>query len=184
MKTLLFSGSLRTESLNRKLVAVAKGLLEKNGSEVTVADLRELQIPVYDGDIEAKGIPEGVQKLGNLIRGADSLVISSPEYNASIAGSLKNTIDWVSRLRPVPLEGKPVFLMGASPGGFGSIRALGATRAPFDTLSAFVYPQTFALPKAHEAFTPEGGLKDAGTEKRLKETLEKFTAFAAKFPTR
>lgn len=181
MKYLLFSGSLRTESLNRKLVAVAQGLLQNKGNEVQVADLRELAIPVYDGDIEAKGIPEGVKKLGGLIQGADALVISSPEYNASIAGSLKNTVDWVSRLRPIPLEGKPVFLMGASPGGFGSIRALTATRAPFDTLNAYAYPQTFALPKAHEAFTPEGKLKDGGLEKRLQESLAKFSEFAAKF---
>src|SRR4051812_23259552 len=123
MKYLLFSGSLRTGSLNKKLVAVAEKIISgKAENEVSIADIRSLSIPVYDGDIEAAGIPEGVKKLGSMIQAANAIVISSPEYNGSIAGSLKNTIDWISRLRPVPFEGKPVLLLGASPGGFGAIR--------------------------------------------------------------
>lgn len=181
MKFLLFSGSLRTGSLNKKLLAeIAKILKEIPGCEVQIADIKALSIPVYDGDIESEGMPTGVQKLGEMIKNADALITCSPEYNGSIAGPLKNTIDWISRLRPIPLEKMPVLLTGASPGGFGSIRALGQTRAPFEALGSFVYPQSFALPKAHEAFTPEGELVDPGTKKRLEALLVSYKEFAQK----
>jgi NAD(P)H-dependent FMN reductase len=117
MNLLLFAGSLRQESYNRKLLAVAQGLLAE--------------------------MPESVKSLGQMIQSADALVIASPEYNASISSPLKNAVDWVSRLRPIPLDKKPVLLMGTSPGAFGSIRGLGHTRAPFETLGSFIYPQPF-----------------------------------------
>jgi chromate reductase len=181
MKYLLFSGSLRTESLNKKLVAVADKIISGNKSnEISVADIRSLSIPVYDGDIETAGIPDGVRKLGSLIQAANAIVISSPEYNSSVAGPLKNMIDWVSRLKPMPFTAKPVLLLGASPGAFGAVRALGVTRAPLEALGSYVYPQTFALPKAHEAFTAEGALVDSGVQKRLEEILAKFAAYAEK----
>lgn len=123
MNLLLFAGSLRQESYNRKLLAVAQGLLaEMPGVTVNVADLKALAFPVYDGDIETAGMPESVKSLGQMIQSADALVIASPEYNASISSPLKNAVDWVSRLRPIPLDKKPVLLMGTSPGAFGSIR--------------------------------------------------------------
>jgi NAD(P)H-dependent FMN reductase len=182
MKILLFSGSLRTGSFNKKLVAVANGLLSQKAEIKTqVADLKSLAFPVYDGDIEAAGIPKSVTELGDLVAWADAIVISSPEYNASIAGSLKNTIDWVSRLRPNRFEGKPILLMGASPGYFGAIRALGVSKAPFETLGAYVFPQTFALPKAGEAFSPTGELVEEANQKKLGTLLDSFLAFAQKF---
>jgi NAD(P)H-dependent FMN reductase len=177
MKYVLFSGSFRTGSLNKKLISCASQILSPK-NEINLIDVRSLAIPVYDGDIEAQGIPVGVQKLGEAIRAANAIVISSPEYNGSIAGPLKNAIDWVSRLRPVPFEAKPILLLGASPGGFGAIRALGLTRAPFEAMGSFVYPQTFALPKANEAFDSTGALIDAGVQKRLTDLLVKFETFA------
>ena len=181
MNILLFSGSLRTGSYNKKLIGVAAAIFSENSQlKTTVVDLQKLSLPVYDGDIEAKGMPEGVTELGKLIMAADAIVISSPEYNGSMAGSLKNTIDWVSRLKPVPWEKKPILLMGASPGYFGAIRGLGFTRAPFDALGSFLYPQSFALPKAGEAFTAEGHLVDEGTKKKLSLLLESFHGFAKK----
>lgn len=182
MKFLLFAGSLRAGSLNKKLIAVAEKILAENpNNQVTVIDLKTLSMPVYDGDIEAAGIPEGVVRLGNLISEADALVLSSPEYNGSIAGSFKNTIDWVSRLRPVPFEKKPILLMSASPGYFGGIKSLTVDRAPFETLNAYLYPQSFPLTKAAEAFTPSGELVDEGTKKRLTTMISGFTEFAKKF---
>lgn len=181
MDFLLFSGSLRTDSFNKKLVKVANGLLLDSGNSNTkIVDLKTLNIPVYDGDIETAGIPDGVKSLAADIQKAKAIIISSPEYNGSIAGSLKNTIDWVSRIRPNPWEGKPVLLLGASPGYFGSIRALGVTRGPLETLGCFVYPQTFALPKAGEAFSPNGDLVDEGTKKRLASLLDSFSKFSNK----
>lgn len=182
MKILLFSGSLRKASLNKKLVAVAEKILSEDKALIaTVADLQALEIPVYDGDIEEKGIPEGVRRLGEMIAAADALVISSPEYNAAMAGSLKNAIDWVSRLKPMPLAEKPVMLMGASPGYFGTIRAQVISRAPFDTLGAFFYPQTFALPKAGDAFTASGDFADEGMKKKLTTQLQAYVSYAKKF---
>ncbi|WP_413613257.1 NADPH-dependent FMN reductase [Bdellovibrio sp. HCB-110] len=179
MNLLLFAGSLRTESFNRKLLAVAQGILtETPEHKVTVADLKTLALPVYDGDIEAAGMPESVKTLGQLIQSADALVISSPEYNASISSPLKNAIDWVSRLRPIPLEKKPVLLMGTSPGAFGSIRGLGHTRAPFETLGSFLYPQPFAVPKAAEAFLSSGDLAEPATKQKLKALLQNYVHFA------
>lgn len=179
MNFLLFAGSLRQESYNRKLLAVTQGLLSEMPSvNVNVADLKTLAFPVYDGDIETAGMPESVKALGQMIQSADALVIASPEYNGSISSPLKNAVDWVSRLRPIPLDKKPVLLMGTSPGAFGSIRGLGHTRAPFETLGSFIYPQPFAVPKAGEAFLPNGDLADAATKQKLKTVLQSYLQFA------
>lgn len=183
MKYLLFAGSLRTESLNKKLVTVASKLMAaKTGTEVNVVNIRDFNIPVYDGDIEEKnGIPDGVKAFAELIAKANALIISAPEYNGSIAGPLKNAIDWVSRVRPVPFEGKPILLLGATPGGFGAIRGLAATKVPLEALGSVIYPQTFGVPKAHEFFSKEGELTDAGTKTRLSGILDKFDIYAKRF---
>lgn len=184
MNFLLICGSLRTGSLNKKLLVEINTLLSEHSAYATeVVDLKKLSIPVYDGDIEAQGIPHGVIELGKMISHADGIIISSPEYNSSIAGPLKNTIDWVSRIRPNPWAGKAILLTGASPGAFGSIRGLSATRAPLDALSSYVYPQTFALPLAGDAFLPTGDLASEVTKKKLAGLLENFSEFAEKFKT-
>ncbi len=178
MKILLFSGSLRKDSLNKKLLnQIHEILKEDKNLDVQILDLQELNFPVYDGDIEALGIPESVSRMGLAISQADAIIISSPEYNGSIASPLKNAIDWVSRLRPVPWEKKNVLLTGASPGYFGTIRALGHTLAPFQALGSYVYPQNFALPKAGEAFGEDGKIKDASIEKRLREVLKGYLLY-------
>lgn len=178
MKIVMFAGSLRKESLNKKLVEVARQILQGRGDlQIEKIDLQTLNFPVYDGDIEAKGIPEQVRSLGSSIMSADALVISSPEYNGSISSPLKNTIDWVSRLKPVPWEEKPICMLGASPGYFGAIRALGHCRAPFDALGSYLYPKTFALSKASEAFTPSGDLADLKTKEKLEMLLASFLQY-------
>ena len=180
MEILLFSGSLRAASLNKQFVAVAKDICTTIPEVVAhVIDLKTLSLPVYDGDIEESGIPEGVQKLGAAVAKAQGLIISSPEYNGAMAGSLKNTIDWLSRLRPQPLLKKPILLLGASPGGFGAIRSLTSSTIPFATLGSYVYPQTFALAKAHEVLK-EGTLVDPNQHKKLIELVTNYLAFVAK----
>ena len=182
MKYLLFSGSLRTESLNKKLISYVGQVLSQNSNnQINIVDLKTLSLPVYDGDIENSGIPEGVKMLGYFISESQAIIISSPEYNGAIAGSLKNTIDWISRLRPVPLEGKPILLLGASPGALGTVRALASSRIPFENLGSFLYPQSFGLPKANEAFGADGSLVDPGQQKRLNDLLGKFENYAKKF---
>ena len=184
MKLLYFAGSLRKDSLNKKLLSVAKSLTEEAKlAETTQVDIKILNIPIYDGDIEKEAFPETVRKLGEMVTAADGLVIASPEYNGSISSPLKNTIDWLSRLKPVPLEKKPVLLMGASPSNFGASRGIVHSRAPLDKLSAYVFPENMFLPKAHEAFTDSGDLKDEKTKKRLVDLLKKYAEFVQKLKT-
>jgi chromate reductase len=181
LKLLLFAGSLRTGSFNKKLLANANTILSAMPDcQPTVVDIKSLSLPVYDADIEAAGMPEGVKTLGQMVLDANAIVIASPEYNNSISSPLKNTIDWVSRLRPVPWENKPVLLMGTSPGYFGAVRGLIHARNPLEALGCYLYPQNFALPKAAEAFLPTGELADLANKARLEKLLAGYLEFAKK----
>jgi NAD(P)H-dependent FMN reductase len=123
-------------------------------------------MPLYDGDLETEqGIPVNGMKLKALLLAHDGLLISAPEYNSSISGVLKNAIDWASR--PIPNEqplacftGKVATLMSASPGALGGLRGLVTVRSLLSNISVIVLPDQVAVPKAHEAFGPEGKLKD------------------------
>jgi chromate reductase len=178
MKFLLFAGSLRKASLNRKLLAVAAELIKKSNIDVHIQDLTVLSFPVYSDDIEQKGIPEGVKTLAKVVTEADAIVISSPEYNGGMSGVLKNTLDWVSRVPPMPWKGKPLLLLAASPGALGGTRGLWHGRVPFEVTGALVYPEMFGLPKADQAFDDAGNLKDPKTQERLNGLLENFATFA------
>lgn len=182
MKILVFAGSLRKESLNKKFAAeAARRLVETPNMSVASADLQSLNLPVYDGDLEtASGVPQGAKALAEKILAADALVVSTPEYNGSIPGGLKNAIDWLSRLKPVALAGKPLLLLAASPGALGGVRSLWHTRVPFEVLGAHVFPEMLGLPRAHEAFDETGKLLDAKMDERLRELLARFTAHAAR----
>lgn len=179
MKILVFAGALRKDSWNKKFALNAEKLLRGiQGIEAEYIDLKPLEIPLYDGDIETQGIPRGVQTLSDKVRNAQALVISSPEYNASMSCVLKNTVDWLSRVKPTPLAGKPVLLLGASPGALGAVRGLWHARNPFVELKAHVFPDMMGLPKADQAFSPDGTLADAKTAEKLKTLLEKYLVFA------
>lgn len=112
------------------------------------------------------------------IQAANAIVISTPEYNGGIPGTLKNAIDWASRVDPIPFDGKPILLIGASPGGFGAVRGLWHTRVPLEAIGAFVFPEMFGLARAHQAFTDSGEFVDPKNIARLKELLEGFSKFA------
>lgn len=118
VKLLGISGSLRAGSYNSMLVREAARVFAPD--EFTFANLR---LPLYDGDLEARGIPAEVQTLCAQIAAADAVVISTPEYNKNPSGVLKNALDWVSRVRPVPLTGKPVAVVSAAAGLAGGQRA-------------------------------------------------------------
>lgn len=180
MKVLTFAASLRKGSFNRKLIAQAVQVLKaKPGITVDAADYREFEMPIYDGDLEeSSGIPAGGKKLIERIQSADAVVISTPEYNGGIPGTLKNAIDWVSRNDPNPLEEKPLLLIGASPGGFGAVRGLWHTRVPFEAMGAFVYPTMFGLPKAHQGFDDSGNFSDPKNGGRLTELIDSYLKFA------
>ena len=171
MKILCFAGSLRKESLNKKNVRLAAKIL---GERAEFIDLLDYPMPVYNQDIQDKGMPEGVDKLAEKIKDAEALVISTPEYNGSIASSFKTVIDWLSRTKLNPIAGKHILLLGASPGGLGAVRGLLHSRQPLDVLGAFVYPEMLGLPKANEAFDESGQFKDPAAHQRLSKLLEKF----------
>jgi NAD(P)H-dependent FMN reductase len=127
-KILAFAGSTREGSFNKKLVKIAAGAASAAGAQVTYVDLRDLPMPLYDGDLETEqGIPENAKKFKALLQANDGFLISAPEYNSSITGVLKNAIDWASRpaAGEAPLvcfAGKVVALMSASPGALGGLR--------------------------------------------------------------
>src|SRR5687768_3586942 len=107
LKVLVFAASLRAESLNRKLAVLAARVGEQNGATVDVASMRDFDVSSYDGDVETSlGIPPGAKELQRRLLESDAFIISSPEYNASMPGVLKNLIDWTSRFRPQPFDGR------------------------------------------------------------------------------
>lgn len=181
-----FAGSARTDSFNKKLVKIAIAGAEAAGAEVTYVDLRELNLPIYDGDEEARnGIPSGAQKLKKLMVESDGMLIASPEYNSSISGLLKNAIDWVSRPQPgepslVAFRGKTAAIMSAAAGGLGGVRGLVHVRAILGNIGVIVLPDQVTIPAAHEAFTAEGKLIDAGKQAATEKLAADLVALTAK----
>jgi NAD(P)H-dependent FMN reductase len=141
--------------------------------DVTIVDLRDLPMPLYDGDLEARdGLPPNAKKFKELLLAHQGLLIASPEYNSSISAVLKNAIDWASR--PVPGEeslacfkGKVAGLVAASPGALGGLRGLVHLRAILGNISVIVVPEQAAVGKAQDAFDADGSLKDAGQKKMV-----------------
>lgn len=167
-KILAFAGSTRTDSFNKKLVRVAATAAEAAGAETTFVDLRDLPMPLYDGDLEARdGLPKEARRFKDLLLAHQGLLIASPEYNSSISAVLKNAIDWASR--PVPGEeslacfkGKVAGLLSASPGALGGLRGLVHLRAILGNIMVIVVPEQAAVGKAQDAFDANGSLKEAG----------------------
>lgn len=173
-KILAFAGSTRTESFNKKLIKIAVGGARKAGAEVTLIDLADFHMPLYDGDLEEKeGVPKIAQDLKKMMIEHDGLMISSPEYNSSISGVLKNTIDWVSRPEKgetvdLPaFRGKVVGIMSASPSGWGGLRGLVTLRSILENIHCIVLPGQVNISNAHKAFSPNGQLTDVSHEERV-----------------
>ena len=166
VRILAFAGSTRRDSWNKKLIRVAVRGAEAAGAEVALVDLADYSMPLYDGDLENKqGIPDNGTKLKRLMLDHQGLLLACPEYNSSISGVLKNTIDWASRQADgeEPLacfRGKVVSLMSASPGALGGLRGLVHVRAILGNLGCVVLPEQVAVMSAHQAFDDGGDLKD------------------------
>jgi NAD(P)H-dependent FMN reductase len=186
---LAFAGSTRRDSFNKKLVRIAAQGAEEVGAKVTLIDLRDFPLPLFDGDLEAaEGQPESAKKLKALMTEHDGFLIASPEYNSSFSGVLKNAIDWVSRpssneLPLVAFKGKVAVLMSASPGGLGGLRGLVHVRSILGNIGVIVLPDQIAVVKASEAFNADGSLKDPkqhaavmGLGKTLASFLDKMKA--------
>jgi len=166
-KILAFSGSARENSYNQKLVKIAALGASNVGAELTVIDLVDYPLPLYNADLEKEqGLPENAKKLKQLMLEHDGVLIASPEYNSAFSPLLKNTIDWMSRAETsdeAPLaayQGKVVAIMAASPGALGGIRGLVFLRMLLSNMGVMVLPGQQAIPQAYKAFHQEGFLND------------------------
>lgn len=182
MNIFLFAPVLRHDSFNKKLIRIAHELVSTFPNvHAEIHEFNEFPMPLYDGDIEiSQGIPEGVKNLAKKISDADAIIISSPEYNGSIPGPFKNAIDWLSRLSPVPLEGKQICLIGASQGYFAGIKGNFHSRVPFHVLKSYVYPDYFGIAFAQKAFDEKDQLKDSKEKERLQHLLLNFINYASR----
>ena len=169
---LAFAASLRKDSLNRRLLRTAVEIARQKGAVVDLADFHEFDMPVYDGDLQVRdGIPAGAQELGRRLQAADGLLLASPEYNYSIPGPLKNAIDWVSRIRPLPFKGRSALLLSTSTGLVGGNRGLWALRVPLEMLGMHVYPDMYSLASGDKAMVPGGAPADPAAMLRLERVI-------------
>jgi chromate reductase, NAD(P)H dehydrogenase (quinone) len=164
---LVFAGSTRAQSWNRRLASVVADMATAQGAQVTHLELADFDVPMYNADLEAKGTPRDVIRLKEIFYAHPAWVVCSPEYNGSYTGLLKNTIDWVSS--PVkgdpdwssgtkPFAGKVVGLMATSPGALGGVRSLSHLTPLLMNLQCWVAPRQYAMPRAGEAFNTDGTL--------------------------
>ena len=175
VRFLVFSVSLRGGSLNGRLARLAATTIEAHGGMVEFGAMQDYDAPSYNLDVQDRdGFPAGADKLRECIQTNDAFVISSPEYNASMPGVLKNSIDWVSRFSPQPFNEKHGLLLSASPSMSGGNRGLWALRIPFEHLGARVYPDMFSLAQAHQAFDAEGRIANAQLQERFEHTIVGF----------
>ena len=189
MRLLFFAGSTREGSFNKKLALLGRHIAEANGIEAVFVDLKDYPMPLYNGDLEAaEGPPERARAFKALLGEYQGVFIASPEYNSSVTPLLKNTLDWVTRVRAKGETGLEVYksrvfaISGASPGYYGAMRSLLTLRQILEVgIGATVIPQQLALPRASDAFDEDGSLKDKAQQEMLKTVVEALAIAARRF---
>ncbi len=187
---LVFAGSTRAQSFNRKLATQAAALAGAAGAQVTHIELADFDVPMYNADLEAQGTPRDVVRLKEIFFAHPAWLVVSPEYNGSYTALLKNTIDWVSS--PIkgdpnwssgtkPFAGKVVGLLSASPGALGGLRSLSHLAPLLMNLQCWVAPKQFALSKAGDAFTPDGQLVAEPARENVRAVVEQVLWATRKF---
>ena len=186
-KLLFFAGSARKESINKKLAALAAGLAVQKGAQVTLIDLKDFEMPMYDGDLEEeKSLPEKARHLKKLFIEHDGFFIASPEYNSSFSPLLKNSLDWISRVHEeneIPLAaytGKVAALASTSPGPLGGLRGLVPLRMMLGNIGVLLIPSQAAVGSGLEAFADDGSLKDERQAAMLERTVDELIKTTAK----
>lgn len=177
-KILAIAGSYREHSYNKRVLNVAVAGAERAGAQVTVVDLRDFPMPIYDADIQEKGFDQNALRLQDLMNDHDGFLIASPEYNGSIPGGFKNAIDWTSRANDKydmygVYKGKTVALITASPGQFGGLRCMAHLRGVFTIAGVNVLPMEVAVTFVAQKF--EGDSLEI-TDEKTKGLLEKLGA--------
>jgi chromate reductase, NAD(P)H dehydrogenase (quinone) len=181
MKLLVFAGSTRQQSFNRRLAAVTSAMARASGAEVTHIELGDFEVPMYNADLEAQGTPPDVMRLKALMHEHPAWIVCTPEYNASYPALLKNTLDWVSS--PVKgnaewtdgfksTRGKVVGMLSASPGALGGLRSQSHLAPLLINLECWLAPKNFALGRAGEAFAPDGTLVDERARKSVQAVID------------
>lgn len=181
MKLLIFAGSTRQNSFNRKLAHVTADMARASGAEVTHIELADFDIPMYNADLEAKGTPPDVMKLKQIMYEHPAWIICSPEYNASYSALLKNTIDWASS--PVKSDpawtdefkfsrGKVVGILSASPGALGGLRSQSHLAPLLLNVQCWVAPLNFALGRAGDAFDAQGKLVNDAHRQKVQAVID------------
>jgi len=181
MKVLVFAGSTRLASFNRKLAREVAAMARAGGAEVTHLELGDYDIPMYNADLEARGTPPDVMKLKQVFYEHPAWLICTPEYNASYPALLKNTLDWLSS----PVKGDPVWsddfrfsrgkvvgVLSASPGALGGLRSQSHLIPLLLNLHCWVAPQTYALGRAGSAFDADGHLADEAAKTRAQSVVQ------------
>lgn len=193
MKLLVFAGSTRQGSYNRKLASAAAGLARASGADVTHLELRDFNVPMYNADEEAVGTPPDVMRLKQIFFDHPAWIIVSPEYNASYPALVKNTIDWVSS--PVKADpawhdefksfrGKVVGMLSASPGALGGLRSQSHLAPLLLNVQCWLAPRNFALGRAGEAFDDAGNLVNEAHRKNVQAVIDQVLWAADAFERR
>ena len=187
---LVFAGSTRAQSWNRRLAGAVAQMATEEGAQVTRLELADFDVPLYNADLEAQGTPRDVIRLKEIFHAHPAWIVCSPEYNGSYTGLLKNTIDWVSS--PVkgdpawssgtkPFAGKVVGLLATSPGALGGVRSLSHLTPLLMNLQCWVAPRQYAMPRAGEAFNPDGTLATEGHRNAVRGVVEQVLWAAKRF---
>ena len=191
-KLLIFAGSTRQNSFNRKLAHVAADMARAGGAAVTHIELGDLDIPLYNADLEARATPADVMRLKQIMFEHPAWIICSPEYNGSYTALLKNTIDWASSpVRSDPawtdgfksFSGKVVGMLSASPGALGGLRSQSHLLPLLVNAQCWVAPRAFALSRAGEAFDTDGRLASENHRKSVQAVIDQVLFAAARLAT-
>jgi len=174
LQVLAICGTLAQQSFNRQALRVAISLAQDAGAKVTELDLAQLNLPLYDTELDTASPPANVQQLRQAAAAADLLLIASPEHNYSISAALKNVLDWLPR-KNGPLDGKVAAIFGASTGPFGTLRGQLQLRQILTSFNVFILPQPQVMIRtAQEVFDDQGQIKDEKLQQQLKDLVEKI----------
>jgi chromate reductase, NAD(P)H dehydrogenase (quinone) len=177
LNVLVFAASFRKQSLNQKLALLAAKIAAQLGAKVDLAAMHDFDVPLYDDELDAQGMPPGAHALRQKLVANDAFILASPEYNGSMPGTIKNLIDWTSRFRPQPFDGTHGLLLSASPSLAGGNRGLWSLRMPLEHLGARIFPDMFSLAMAHKAFDGDV-IAEPTLQGRFEKNVQAFLSLA------